>query len=339
MISFSPSDDQKMMLDSVAQFAKATLRPRIREFEAARALPQDVRKAAHEMGLGMVALPSEVGGAGLGLMTAVLLEEELAWGEPGAAYGLGGPGAFGRAVVELGSPEQAADYLKPFVGADGYDRFGAVAWGEPRAGSDRAGMSTLAKKHGDDWVLDGEKAYVINADRAESFVVFAQVDPAAGWSGLGAFVVKRHDPRVEVLPRSTTLGLDVASFGGIKLTQVRVGAEARLVGGVSSEEVPTGPPSAAVPGLPGPGLRAGEGFDAALVRFFAREGLYVAARAVAPDEVHLEIVDERVVPVGPVRPSLGVVAVRELVVVRARRAGDGVVTGRHLARLRRRAAP
>jgi alkylation response protein AidB-like acyl-CoA dehydrogenase len=268
MISFSPNDDQKMMQDSVAQFAKSTLRPRIREFEAARALPPDVRKAAHEMGLGMVSLPSEVGGAGLGLTTAVILEEEVAWGDPGAAYGFGGPGAFGRALVELGAPEQATDYLKPFAGADGYERFGAVAWGEPRAGVDRPGLSTLAKKDGDGWVLDGEKAYVINADRAESFVVFAQVDPAAGWSGLGAFVVKRHDPRVEVQARSTTLGLDIASFGGLKLTQVRVGNEARLLGGA--------PPA----------------FEAALVRFFAREGLLVAARAVGLSRATFEITRE-----------------------------------------------
>jgi alkylation response protein AidB-like acyl-CoA dehydrogenase len=277
MIAFSPSDDQKMMQDSVAQFAKSTLRPRIREFEAARSLPPDVRKAAHEMGLGMVALPGEVGGAGLGLTTAVLLEEEVAWGDPGAPYGLGGPGAFGRAVVELGTVEQATEWLKPFVAGDGYERFGAVAWGEPKAGSDRPGLSTLAKKDGDGWVLDGEKAYVINADRAESFVVFAQVDPAAGWSGLGAFVVKRHDPRLEILPRSTTLGLDVASFGGIKLTQVRVGGEARLLAGGG--------------GTPGTG-RAGEGFDAALVRFFAKEGLLVAARAVGLSRATFEITRE-----------------------------------------------
>ena len=78
MIAFTPDEDQKMMQDSVAQFARTTLRPRLREFEAARAVPEDVRKTAHEMGLGLVALPSELGGAGLGLLTAVLVEEEVA---------------------------------------------------------------------------------------------------------------------------------------------------------------------------------------------------------------------------------------------------------------------
>lgn len=275
MIAFSPSDDQKMMQDAVAQFAKTTLRPKIREFEAKRALPEDVRKAAHEMGLGTVALPADVGGGGLGLTTAVLLEEEVAWGDPGAAFGFGGPGAFGRALVELGTKAQAEEYLRPFVGPQGYAKFGAVAWGEAKACADRAGLSTLAKKDGDGWIIDGEKAYVVNADRASSFLVFAQVEPDAGWSGIGAFVVRADDPRAEVLPRATTLGLDVASFGGVRFKQVRVGAEARLWAGADGQKA-----------------AGGEGFDAALVRFFAKEALHVAARAVGLSRAAFEITRE-----------------------------------------------
>src|SRR5271170_7107349 len=107
MIAFTPSEDQKMMQDSVAQFARTTLRPRLRQFEAGRAVPEEVRRTAHEMGLGLVALPAEIGGAGLGLLTAVLLEEEVAWGDPAAGFGFGGPGALGLALSELGSEEQA----------------------------------------------------------------------------------------------------------------------------------------------------------------------------------------------------------------------------------------
>src|SRR5688572_25181955 len=101
MISFEPTEDQKLMVDSVAQFAKTTLRPKFRDFERERALPESVRKAAHELGLGLIAIPEHLGGAGVGLTTAVLLEEEVAWGDPSAAFALGGPGAFGIAVTEL----------------------------------------------------------------------------------------------------------------------------------------------------------------------------------------------------------------------------------------------
>jgi len=254
MIGFDPSEDQKLMQAQVAQLAKTTLRPRQREVEKARALPEDVRKAAHEMGLGLVALPEGIGGAGLGMTTAVLLEEEVAYGDPAAAFGLGGPGAYGLALSELATPEQGKRLLAPLLGERAWDRFGAVAWGERRANKERAGLVTTATRAGDAWKLDGEKAYVLNADRADAFVVFAQVDASKGWSGLGAFAVARGAQGLEVLPRQTSLGLDVASFGGVALRGVAVREEDRLSGGAD--------------------------FDAALVRFFAKNALLMAARGV-----------------------------------------------------------
>ncbi len=272
MISFEPTEDQKLMVESVGQFARTALRPKVREFEKERGLPESVRRTAHELGLGLVALPEAVGGAGLGLMTAVLLEEEIAWGDPAAPFALGGPGAFGLAVVELGTEDQARRALAPFTdGGGGHARFGAVAWGEKRANADRAGFTTTATRDGSGWRLDGAKAYVLNADRAESFVVFAQVDPEAGFRGVGAFIVPASAPGVKVLERATTLGLDAASFGGIELAGVVVPDADRLLGGAD--------------------------FTAALVRFFAKNALLVAARGVglarAAFEVTREYVDGR----------------------------------------------
>lgn len=271
MISFEPTEDQKMMVESVAQFAKTTLRPRLREFEKERAIPEAVRKTAHELGLGLVALPENVGGAGLGMTTAVLLEEEIANGDPAAAFGFGGPGALGFAVTELGTPDQAKAALEIFTRDDGHTRFGAVAWGEPKPNKDRPGLTTTATKSGDGWKLDGTKAYVVNADRADRFVVFAQVDANAGWRGIGAFVVDKTAKGLTVVERDTTLGLDIASFGGLRLEGVVVKDDARLLGNGS--------------------------FDAALVRFFARHALVVAARGVglsrAAFDVTREYVDNR----------------------------------------------
>ena len=274
MISFEPSEDQKSMQQAVAQFAKTALRPRMREFERDRQISPAVRQTAHELGLGTVWLPESVGGPGLGLVTAVLLEEEVAYGDPAAAFGFGGPGAFGMAMLELGSDAQRAEHLAPFTADAGHTTFGAVAWGETKPVKDREGFATTATKNGDGWVLDGEKAYVINADRAGVFVVFAQLIDAeagwaalgAGWGGLGAFVVKKDQPGVTVTERSTTLGLDVASFGGIKLEGVVVKGADRLMGGSD--------------------------FDAAVVRFFAKNALLIAARGVGLCRAAFEITRE-----------------------------------------------
>jgi acyl-CoA dehydrogenase len=267
MISFSASEDQTMMQGAVAQLARTVLRPRMRETEGARAVPDDIRKTAHEMGLGMAALPAAVGGAGLGLTTAVLLEEEVAWGDPAAAFGFGGPGASGLAVTELGTEEQAKRFLSPFAEAEGGARFGAVAWGETKALPERPGLVTTAKEEAGSWILSGEKAYVLNADRASAFVVFAQVDPAKGLRGVGAFVVKRDNPGLAIGPRATTLGLDAASFGSLTLTNARVPAADRL--GTS-----------------------GEAFDLALVRFFAKNALVMASRGVGLSRAAFEVTRE-----------------------------------------------
>jgi alkylation response protein AidB-like acyl-CoA dehydrogenase len=268
MISFAPTEDQVLMVESVAAFARNTLRPRIREFEKERGVGEAVRKTAHELGLGLVALPEAVGGAGLGMVTAALLEEEIAWGDAAAGFAFGGPGAFGFAVVELGTAEQAKAALAPFTAAGGHSCFGAVAWGEAKANKERAGFSTTATKSDAGWTLDGAKAYVVNADRAEHFVVFAQVDAAAGWRGLGAFLVDRSAKGVKVLPRETTLGLDAVSFGGLELTGVVVPDSARLLGGAS--------------------------FDAAMVRFFARNALVIAARGVGLSRAAFDVTREYV---------------------------------------------
>jgi len=271
MISFEPTEDQKLMVESVAQFAKNALRPHIRELEKLRGVPETIRKTAFELGLGLVALPEAVGGAGLGLTTSVLLEEEVAWGDPAAAFAFGGPGAFGLAVLELGTTAQAQAALAPFTSEGGHDRFGAVAWGEAKAHRERPGFVTTAKKTGDAWTLDGAKAYVVNADRADHFVVFAQVDEAAGWHGVGAFLVDKGAAGLTILAREETLGLDAVSFGGIALAGVTVPDRARLAGGAD--------------------------FTAALVRFFARHAVVVAARGVglsrAAFEVTRDYVDTR----------------------------------------------
>jgi alkylation response protein AidB-like acyl-CoA dehydrogenase len=262
MIGFDPTSDQKLMLDSVAQLAKTTLRARIREFERERSLPDDVRQAAHEMGLGLAHLPEAVGGLGLGLVTGVLLEEEIAYGDPAASFAFGGPGAFGLALAELGTEGQAKRHLARLLGEGGHARFGAVAWGEPRAHASRGGLVTTAKRDGDGWVLDGEKAYVLNADRADAMVVFAQLDEAKGWAGTGAFVVEKSAAGLTPTARATTLGLDAASFGGLYLKGVRAPADALLVASDSA---------------------------AAVLRFFVKNALLVAARGVGLARAALDI--------------------------------------------------
>lgn len=254
MIDFEPTEEQRLVKDAVAELARGTLRTRAREFESLRAVPEDVRRTAHEMGLGLATVPESAGGQGLSLATAVLIEEELGFGDAGAAFGLAGPGAFARAVVELGTAEQQVRLLAPFAAGDGHDKFGAVAWSEAKPNASRAGFSTVARRTGDGWELTGKKAFVQNAGIADAYVVFAQVDEAKGWGGLGAFVVEKTNPGLKAGERHATLGLDAARFGEIVLESAKVAQVDRLDGGAD--------------------------FTRATLRFFAKQSLVVASRAV-----------------------------------------------------------
>ncbi len=259
MISFTPTDDQKLMIDASQKLAK-TLAARIRETEKG-GLSAELQGAATEMGLGVVHLPEAVGGAGLGLVTAVLLEEEIAAGDPAAAFALGGTSGFALALAELGSAEQAKDATaKP----------GAVAFGEPHPHRDRAGLSTIAKKDGSAFSLQGEKAYVLGADRAERFVVFAQVDEAKGCDGVAAFLVEKAQNANAVKPtaRSRTLGLDAASFGGLELD----GARGELLSSTLG----------------------GNDFARGAIRFFAKHALLNAARCVGLSRAAFDVTREYV---------------------------------------------
>jgi len=266
MISFEPTQDKRLISETVLEFAKTTLAPRAREFEQAGAVAADVRRAVQEMQLALAAFPEEYGGQGLGLITAVAINEELALGDPAAAFGLPGFGAFALAAAELGSAEQAQRLLAPFADTESAGYYGAVAWSEPQINRERAGFCCVAKVNATGFVLSGVKAFVGNAGHAEQFIVFAQLDEPAGWGGIAAFVVPRGSAGLSVGARHRTLGLDCADFRTVTLDGVEVPAASRLLGG--------------------------DDFTRACARFFAKYSLMVAARQVGLSRAAFEIARE-----------------------------------------------
>lgn len=254
MLSFELNEDQQLIVGTVSDFAKSTLSPRAREHEKNRAVSPEVRLQVHEMGLGLAALPEAVGGQGLGLLTAALINEELAYGDAAAPFGLPGFGAFPLAVLELGNDAQQKELLAPLSDPSCPHAFGAVAYSEKKPNRERPGMIATAKKTKDGFELTGAKCFVGNAQLADTFIVFAQVDEEAGWSGLGAFIVKKDNPGFRVTAHQRTLGLDCASFGEVVLESAKVPAADRLLG-------------------------KGD-FSRDVIRFFAKYSLLVAARQV-----------------------------------------------------------
>lgn len=252
MISFALDEEQELVQRTARKFAAEVVRPRARAWERAGAVPDEALAQGAELALGLLDVPEAAGGAGQGPMTTAIVDEELAFGDPGAAVALGAPHLAAAAVVELADAVQAERLLARF--ADPTAR-GAVAWSEPAAGIPEAGFATTATPVAGGFRLDGRKVFVVNGGRAALTIVFAQLAGAqgAGWDGIGAFAVEGAPAGMTSGERYRTLGLEAVHAAPVAFEDVFVPDENRLAGG---------------------------GDRARLLRFFARAALRVAARQV-----------------------------------------------------------
>jgi len=283
MISFALEEDQQLIQDTVRKFAAESIRPKLRELEKAGDVPATLRKQFHELGLGLIDAPESVGGQGASLTTSMLVHEELAFGDAGAAVALWAPHAAAQAILCLGDEAQQKRFLGRFAASDGAERLGAVAYGERNAPLD--GFHTTAKKTGSEWILNGKKAWVVNGGRADLHVVFAQLDGSSGWDGAAAFVVEAGNPGLKAGARHELLGLETVRATELVLEGCRVPDGNRLLGSPPKDEGAGGPVS------------GGNDFRGGVAQFMSRVALANAARQVglarAAYEFALEYTQER----------------------------------------------
>ncbi|MGE0160114.1 MAG: acyl-CoA dehydrogenase family protein [Gemmatimonadales bacterium] len=205
------------------EFAETELRPRSAEWDARRALDDEVFGKLAEQGfLGML-VPEEHGGLGLDHTTYVTVLEELAWGDGAVALSVSAHnGLVATMLVRHGTDAQKARWLPALASGE---VLGAFALSETQAGSDLAAMSTRARREGAGWRLEGDKRWVTNGARAGLLVVFA----ATGERGVGVFLVTHADEGVRAGAREQTLGLRASETVSLELRGVRLDAD-RLVG-------------------------------------------------------------------------------------------------------------
>jgi acyl-CoA dehydrogenase len=164
----------------------------------------------------------------------VLLAEEGAYWDRGIGVAMPGPGLGEPPILSMGTPEQKARFLGPFVNPS-KPIWGAFAMTEPSGGSDVANIKTRARREGDVWVLDGAKSFSGNSGRAEWIVVFATIDPALKRAGHRAFVVERGTPGLGDFRIEKKMGLKAYESTSFFLTGCRVPA-ANLLGGEAHYE-------------------------------------------------------------------------------------------------------
>jgi acyl-CoA dehydrogenase len=217
------TDDQREFRDLARRFAKEVIRPVAVAADRDQALPLDVMRRAWDVGLTNLSLPVELGGNGLMCLDQCIVAEELAWGCAGITTSLAANDLAMTPVLLGASEALKRQYLAPLADEP---TLAAFALTEPSAGSDVAGLRTVARRTngGSGYALTGSKQFISNGSHADWYAVFAKTDPDAGYKGISAFVVPR-DAGVVVDHKEDKLGQRASDTAGLFFDGVEVPAE------------------------------------------------------------------------------------------------------------------
>jgi acyl-CoA dehydrogenase len=222
MIDFEITEEQKALIETARRFARERIIPVARECDRDARFPKDVFDEAWKIGLVNPTLPTEYGGAGLSDLDSTFITEELAYGCSGIQTSMTA-NTLGLTPIKLGgSAEQKKKYLGWLASEP---IFASYATTEPGAGSDVAGLQTRATKDGSGgYVLNGQKAWITNANFASFITIFATEDPALRHKGIGAFIVHKDAKGLKVGKHEDKLGQRASDTAVVMLEDVKVPA-------------------------------------------------------------------------------------------------------------------
>ena len=226
-MDFRLNEEQQMMKEACAAFADEQLAPNAGAWDEKHEFPAEAVRGMAELGLMGVAVPEEDGGSGLDNLTYAIAMEEMSRGCASCGVIMSvNNSLYCDPVMRYSSPEQKDQWLRPYASGE---KLGAYALTEPGNGSDAAAMRTTAVRDGDEYVLNGTKAWITNAYEANGFVVFAATDRSAGHRGVSAFLVEAGTPGFSLGKKEDKLGIRASSTAQLFFENCRIPA-ANLLG-------------------------------------------------------------------------------------------------------------
>lgn len=225
MISFSPTEEQQMIVTMVKQFASDEMRKIYRECDENSKIPDSVMDTAWKMGLTSSSIPEDYGGSGgeHSAITGSLISEELAWGDLSMTMHILCPALFAYPILEMGTETQRKKYL-PLICNEKY-KTATAALIEPRFGFDHYSLSTVAQRDGNEYILNGEKCYVPLAAEADLLLVYAGENGSSQ-----GFIIEKGTKGLEVGEREKNMGIKALATYELSLKNCRVPKENRLGG-------------------------------------------------------------------------------------------------------------
>lgn len=186
---FKTTEDHENLRMKIREFAETEVKPIAFMLDKENEFPTEAVKKLGEMGVLGIPFPKEYGGAGLDMISYAIAVEELSRVDGGTGVILSAHVSLGSyPIFAYGTEEQKQKYLVPLAKGE---KLGAFGLTEPNAGSDAGGTETTAVLEGDYYILNGGKIFITNADKAETYIIFAVTTPDIGTRGISAFIVEK----------------------------------------------------------------------------------------------------------------------------------------------------
>ena len=201
-------EDEQLFRDTVRRFATEQITPLVRGMDEAQQMDAALIQKLFGMGLMGIEVPEEYGGAGGSFFQAILAVEEISAVDPSVGVMVDVQNTLCiNALIRWATAEQKQRYL-PRLAAD---TVASYALSEASSGSDAFALQTRATKRGDDYILNGQKLWITNAKESGLFLVFATIDPAAGYKGITAFLVEKGTAGFTLGKKEDKLGIRASS--------------------------------------------------------------------------------------------------------------------------------
>jgi acyl-CoA dehydrogenase len=225
-MDLSLTDVQEALVSTAREFTRKEIIPRASHFDETGEWPAEILKRAWDTGLMNIEIPEAYGGLGGSCLDNCLVQEEISYGCSGMNTSMAGNSLAATPLLVAGTEEQKQKYLSRLTSAPS---FAAYCCSEPDAGSDVAGLRTRVTRHGDDYVLNGQKRWITNGGVAGFYTVFATFDPAMKHRGIACFVVDADAPGVKAGRKENKMGQRASNTTDVIFEDVKL-HKSQLVG-------------------------------------------------------------------------------------------------------------
>jgi acyl-CoA dehydrogenase len=223
---FEFDEEQKMIIELVANICKNEVEPRAAETDETMSYPSHQMKVLCDQGLHGLIVPEEYGGYGQKAVLYLRVVEEIGKVCAATCTVFAASSSLSVYPILLGGNDDQKKRWLPKLASGEY--LASFCLTEPHAGSDAAGIKTTAVRDGDDYIINGNKQWITNGDVAGYYTLFVMTDPSKGLRGISAIVVEKDTPGLVIGKKEKKLGIRGSSTTELHFEDMRVPVENRL---------------------------------------------------------------------------------------------------------------